>query len=293
MEIFLPDIKLEMQALSPHINFQSLGSSLFTKLLTHSYTVFRGYFNTSNNIPHHDLKTVLSGDSFEGAEIPYRWQILRNDRKAGMLITYFEDPQFESVFCEIDYQQQKIQITLVPKATITTVTIDPLFQPFGSILMVILAHHQNDILIHASGINDNGTGRLFTGVSGIGKSTMGGLWEAAGAKLINDDRLWLHKTDNQWHIFNTPMPYYAQKPAMAPLKAIFLLNQSPQNTIIKRSGVNAAMRFMANGIQHFYDKEMTGRHLDRVMEIASHVPIYDCGFRPTEEIVREIRKLGR
>lgn len=207
-----------------------------------------------------------------------------------MLITYFEDPMFESVFCEVDFQKQTIQTVLVPKATITEVIIDPLFQPFGSILMVILAHHQNDILIHASGIDDNSTGCLFTGVSGIGKSTMGGLWENAGAKLINDDRLWLRKIDHQWYLFNTPMPYYAQEPAMAPLKGIFLLSQSPQNIIQKLSGLKAAMRFMANGIQHFYDKEMTGRHLDRIMDIASQTPIYDCGFRPTQEIVEEIRR---
>jgi hypothetical protein len=119
---------------------------------------------------------------------------------------------------------------------------------------------------------------------------MAGLWEKSGAKVINDDRLWLRKIDDQWYFFNTPMPYYAQKPAMAPLSEIFLLRQSPENKLEKLSGINAAMRFMANGMQHFYDKEMTERHLDRVLDIASHVPIYDCGFRPDQEIVEVIRR---
>jgi hypothetical protein len=78
---------------------------------------------------------------------------------------------------------------------------------------------------------------------------------------------------------------------MAPLDEIFLIRQSPENEITKLSGINAAMRFMANGIQHFYDKEMTGRHLDRILDIASHTPIYDCGFKPSGDIVEKIRRI--
>ncbi len=291
MVFYLPGINLEFLSPPSDIRLQPFGTSLYTTKLTASEVTYHCTFFLGDIVPEHQLSGVLSGESFEGAEIPYRWQILRKGKQSGIHITFFEDLQFSEAFCVIDFQDHTIQTTLVPKEYGSTISIDPLFQPYGSILMVVLSHHHNDVLIHSSGVSDQGTGRLFTAVSGTGKSTMAGLWENAGAEVINDDRLWLHKTGDKWHIFNTPMPYYAQKPAMVPLNEIFLLRQSPVNEIRRLSGANAAMRFMANGIQHFYDKEMTGRHLDRVLDIAAQVPIYDCGFKPTEDIVEEILKL--
>lgn len=234
----------------------------------------------------------MSGESFPGSEIPYTWTILRRNQDIAIHVKFDDDPQLKEVLGVIDFSRNTISATLVPKDGIQTITVDPLFQPFGSVLMVVLAHHQDDVLVHASGVLENGSGRLFTAVSGTGKSTMAGIWKNEGATVINDDRLWLRKIGDRWYMFNTPMPYYAQKPLMAPLNQIFLLRQSPENEIEKLSGINAAMRFMANGIQHFYDKEMTGRHLDRILDIASQVPIYDCGFRPTREVVEEIRGIS-
>jgi hypothetical protein len=273
------------------INMAPLGTSFFTKPVGPVNLSFKGNLALAETMPAHDLKVVLSGESFDDVEIPYRWQILKNGEKTGIQVDYFEDPDLKKVLAIVDFQTNTIHVHLIPVNNSKNLSIDPLFQPFGSILMVVLAHHANDIIIHASGVFENGIGRLFTAVSGTGKSTMAGLWEKAGAQIINDDRLWLRKENKQWFMYNTPMPYYAQKPAKAPVNEIFLLRQSPDNQLQKLSGANAAMRFMANSIQHFYDKEMTGRHLDRVMDIAVHTPIYDCGFRPTEEIVGEIREL--
>jgi hypothetical protein len=294
MTVFLPG--LELVFFSEDIVLEPIGSLFYNKPVTCHDSCFNCSFFVSDDLSAcKTLEEVLSGESFEGAEIPYKWAILSNDNQSGIYIDYHEDPQLKKVFGLIDFEKKSIKTTLVPGKEGEVITLDPLFQPFGSILMVVLAHYQNDILIHASGVNDGGIGRLFTAVSGTGKSTMAALWKEAGADVVNDDRLWLHQIAGKWHFFNTPMPYYAQKPAMAPLDEIFLIRQSAQNVIKKLSGVNAAMRFMANGIQHFYDKEMTGRHLDRVLDIAKQTPIYDCGFLPTGEIVETIRglRIGR
>jgi hypothetical protein len=292
MNIFLPGIKLNCVVRSQDLILEPLGSLYYNIPLTNSSQNFFCSYQTTNAIKDKGLKNVLSGESFEGAEIPYKWTILRRDQQTGIRVEFEDDAQLADAFCLVDFQKNTLEISLVPRGEGGVVKIDPLFQPMGSILMVVLAHHQNDVLIHASGIDDEGTGRLFTAVSGTGKSTMAGIWKEKGARVINDDRLWLHKTEEKWYIFNTPMPYYSQKPSFVELKEIFLIRQSPQNEVKKLSGANAAMRFMANAIQHFYDKEMTGRHLDRILDIASHVPIFDCGFKPDAEIIETIRCLG-
>jgi hypothetical protein len=292
MDVFLPGLRLDFSTLSSEIKLSPYGSSLYNYPLNEDYKSFEVSYAISESINTTGFSRALSGESFAGAEIPYTWTILRKEKDIAIQVDFDDDPQLKEVFGVIDYLKNTISVTLVLKEGIKSITIDPLFQPFGSVLMVVLAHYQDDVLVHASGVLENGTGRLFTAVSGTGKSTMAGIWKNKGATVINDDRLWLRMVDGKWCIFNTPMPYYAQKPLMAPLNEIFLIRQSPEDEITILSGINAAMRFMANGIQHFYDKEMTGRHLDRILDIASRTPIYDCGFKPTSEIVREIRGIG-
>lgn len=291
MDVFLPGLRLNFSALSSGIILSSFGSSLYNHSLTEDYKSFKVSYSLSESINSTGFSPALSGESFPGAEIPYTWTILRKEKEVAIQVVFDDDPQLEEVFGVIDFTKETILGTLVPRKGLETITIDPLFQPFGSVLMVVLAHYQDDVLVHASGVLENGIGRLFTAVSGTGKSTMAGIWKNEGATLINDDRLWLHNVDGSWVMFNTPMPYYAQEPQMAPLNDIFLIRQSPENEVTKITGINAAMRFMANGIQHFYDKEMTGRHLDRILDIASQVPIYDCGFKLSNDIVREIKGL--
>ncbi len=289
MELYLPGIQLSCFNTS-RIILHLFSSSHYTRSLTPVQIKFSCSFSTGREIPSHCLTEVFSGDSFGEIEIPYRWSILKNHKQTAIHINFFEDAQLLEAFSLIDFEHNTIVTTLIPREPEEIISIDPLFHPLGSLIMVVLANHTGGLLIHASGVNDNNRGLLFTGVSGIGKSTMAGLWERAGATVINDDRLWLHKMAGVWYIFNTPMMQYAQEPAMAPLNGIFLLKQAPKNGLKKISGVSAAMRFMANGIQHFYDKAMTAQHLERVLDITAQVPIYDCGFKPDGEIVGEIKR---
>ncbi len=289
MNLFLPGLQLTFSP-TPRVNLQHFASSLYIKPISPVLLTFNCSVSSTHKFPGHQLKEVFAGESFEKTEIPYKWRILVGKERYAVHVVFFQHDQLQEAFGEIDFRQQTIQITLEPLVAHETIAIDPLFHPLGPLLMVLLAQHTGGLLIHASGVNDNNRGLLFTGVSGIGKSTMAGLWQKAGARVINDDRLWLHKVDGVWHIFNTPMMHYAQEPAMAPLKAIFLLNQSPKNKLHSIGGASAAMRFMANGIQHFYDKAMTAQHLERVLDITAQVPIYECGFKPDGEIVGEIKR---
>ena len=67
--------------------------------------------------------------------------------------------------------------------------IDPFEYPLDGLILYYLTVINGDIMIHASGVNNQGQGYLFSGVSGKGKSTMAKLWNNTGAKVIHDDRL--------------------------------------------------------------------------------------------------------
>ena len=61
------------------------------------------------------------------------------------------------------------------------------------------------IILHSSLIDVNGVGVLFSGPSGIGKSTQADLWyQFEGAKIINGDKVILRKEDGVWFGYGSP-----------------------------------------------------------------------------------------
>lgn len=287
MELFLAPVKLNISG-TKAISLVPEFSFYYQQPIVAPELEFNCHFSFANSIDLNEWSPVFSGESFEEAIIPYKWQILKNQEALKLHITFFDHPTLTQTAVSINPQTKIIQIQLVSNS-VTTIEIDPLFHPLGSLLMIYLAHYSGGMLIHASGIQDCSNGYLFTGVSGIGKSTMSSLWKKKGATVINDDRLWLYKINGIWHVFNTPMQYYAQQPLMAPLRKAFLLRQSPENKYAVVSGAQGSMRLMANCIQHLYNKEMIAAHLDRIVDFTANVPVYDLGFKPDTEVVDLIR----
>ena len=160
----------------------------------------------------------------------------------------------------------------------------PLRYPLGPIIMYYLTVNSPAVLIHASCIFDGVKGRIFTGFSGNGKSTMSKIWTDAGNQVINDDRLIIRKNDNGFFVYNTPM-YYSDQPKKAPLHAIHLISHSPVNKIKKQFGALALSKVMAFCIQNNYNKEFINNHLDFLSDLCNQVPVYELGFVPDSGIV--------
>lgn len=238
-------------------------------------------------------RLLLHGEADDPDLMPYKWQILGAEKHLLALKIDFHKPEkIQQITALIDLKELCINVFFKRVPTSEELHIDPLLHPLGSLLLVYFANLTGGFLLHASGVRDMGQGYIFSAVSGTGKSTMAKLWQQRGAELINDDRLWLHKINGQWHALSTPMPWYAQKPLVTPVNKIFLLRQAPTNNIAPISGIKAQMRVMSNCIQHFHSKEMTEAHLNHVLDFTQNTPIYDCGFKPDCNIVDAIRALA-
>ena len=164
----------------------------------------------------------------------------------------------------------------------------PLSYPMGPLIMYYLTTVQNAIMIHSSGIVDGEKGRLFSGFSGVGKSTMAGIWQQNGNIAINDDRLMLTISDDKIFMHNTPM-FYDDKPKMHQLNAIYLLKQTKEHTIRRLSDAEAISRLLAFCIQHSYDKTFLEHHLKMVFDIYNLIPIYELGFKLNSDVIDFIR----
>jgi len=167
--------------------------------------------------------------------------------------------------------------------------LEPMKYPMGPILLYYLVVNNNAIMIHASGVFDGNKGRIFTGFSGTGKSTMAEQWKACGSKLINDDRMIVRKgSDGSFYMHNTPM-YYFDLPKSAPVNAIHLIRHFPDNITMRITGAKAVSKVMAFCIQNNFDKQFIQNYIGFISELCETVGIYETGFIPDHSIVRYLQ----
>jgi len=163
-------------------------------------------------------------------------------------------------------------------------SINPMRYPIGVLLLYYIAIFNGAILLHSSGITLHSHGILFSGVSGIGKSTMAKLWEQCGAQVINDDRLIIRKIDKDWYMFNSPM-LYPLIPSKAILTNIFLLKQSFNNTTSQFYGAQAISKLFAFCIQHPFQEKLINNHLNTIASICEDIPVGELSFVPNTLVV--------
>ena len=163
--------------------------------------------------------------------------------------------------------------------------INPLRYPMGPIIMQYLTVKSEAVMIHASCVYDGQKGRLFTGFSGTGKSTISEIWSKQGHQIINDDRLIIRKTPEGYMAYNTPM-YYADQPKKALLSSIFLISHSHENRIKKLNGALAVSRVLAFCIQNNFDRSFIQNNLNFITGLSNQVAVYDLGFVPDEQVIQ-------
>lgn len=162
--------------------------------------------------------------------------------------------------------------------------LNPLAYPLAPLIWYTLSTEEDLLMIHASGIYDGQFGRIFSGFSGVGKSTLAGIWSANGAQVINDDRLIIkHEADGTWRMYNTPM-YYIAEPVSAPLDYIYLPFHHQVNSIELLSGANALASLLANTIHHGYDIDHILHHTRVASHLLKQLPIAKIGVVPDAQI---------
>jgi hypothetical protein len=167
--------------------------------------------------------------------------------------------------------------------------IDPLEYPLDGLILYYLTVISNDIFIHASGVNYEGKGFLFSGISGKGKSTMAGLWDSFGAQVIHDDRLIIRNTPDGYRMFNTPV-YENDNPSDSPLDRVFIIEHGYENKLIQLRESSAVSHVLANCIQHTWDAGIISRLSLAISEMCNIVPIYRLPFRPDGSVIDLILK---
>ena len=143
----------------------------------------------------------------------------------------------------------------------------------------------NGFYLHSSAIEVDGKAYLFSGTSGIGKSTHTGLWEQLLGDQVcrfNDDKPALRRLEDRWYAYGTP---WCGKDGInvnrkGPLAGICFLKQGSENRIRRLESWEAVPYLLSQTIRRFKEParlDMMLRHLEKLVQ---EIPIYELVNRP-------------
>lgn len=159
------------------------------------------------------------------------------------------------------------------------------FQFHGNLL------HFNGLMLHSSAVELDGKAYLFSGPSGMGKSTHTRLWQSIfgeRAQVFNDDKPALRRIDGKWFAYGTP---WCGKDGInqnkkVPLAGICFLKRGEENKIRRLEPKEAMPLLMSQTIHKFKNPNNLDLLLNSVNYLLKEIPIFELENRPVEDAAR-------
>lgn len=144
------------------------------------------------------------------------------------------------------------------------------------------------VLAHASLVEYDGCGIMFTGHSGVGKTTQAQLWNKfKKAEIINGDKALIRCMSGG--VYACGLPWKGSSPYCinrnVPLKTVVVLGQAKKNSVKLLSSADAAAQFLPHVFLPHWDKECMEDALDTFERILKKVSVVLLECRPDEDAV--------
>jgi hypothetical protein len=160
--------------------------------------------------------------------------------------------------------------------------IDAAFRILHSLILA----KQGGLLVHAASAVRNGRAFLFAGASGAGKTTISRL-APSDATLLTDEISYLRREGEGYIAYGTPFAGELAKPGenvRAPLAALYLLAQGPENRIEPVGEADATRAVLESVLFFAHDSELVGHVFDSVCELVRLVPVQRLTFIPDSRV---------
>ena len=164
---------------------------------------------------------------------------------------------------------------------------------FAHIGLEELFIHSNAVSIHAAVVKTPLGGVLFSGASGIGKSTQAQLWiQYADARLINGDRAVLRKSGNRWRAYGSP---YAGSSRCyvndsTEIRAVVFLQQGNATSVRRLSTADGFRHIYANLTVNTWNPEFVAAASGLAEDAAAAIPVYYMSCTADAGAVRTLYK---
>ena len=160
------------------------------------------------------------------------------------------------------------------------------------IVHTLVLARQGGFLLHSASAIRNGKAFLFAGVSGAGKTTISRL-APADATLLTDEISYVRTRQGAGYVaYGTPFTGELAKlgeNASAPVVALYLLVQGPENRIEPVSVSDAGRELLANMLFFAEDREMVHCAFQAACDFVDRVPVRRLTFVPDARVWEMIR----
>lgn len=149
------------------------------------------------------------------------------------------------------------------------------------------------LILHACCVETESGGILFSGMSGVGKSTQGELWcRHEKAKMINGDRPILYKTNGIWIAFGSPYAGSSKchMNVSTPVHAIVMLQQAKKCSIRKLDPAKAFRKVFSQLTLSYWDPVCVKTACDLTEQLIAEIPVYEMLCTPDYAAVELLKK---
>lgn len=164
----------------------------------------------------------------------------------------------------------------------------------GQLLLLTKVLFIDGLVLHASGIDDNGHGIVFVGHSGVGKSTQARLWSSVpGVIVMNGDCIAVRSSTSGAVCYGTPWggSDNIARNHQAPLSTLILLEQAPENEIRPIPPAAAASLLAARAFLPYWDQSLMQRAMVNLEALLARVPVYRLRCRPEPAVIPLVRSV--
>jgi len=154
------------------------------------------------------------------------------------------------------------------------------------IVHTLVLARQGGFLLHSASAIRSGKAFLFAGVSGAGKTTISRL-APPDITLLTDEISYVRKRDEGYMAYGTPFTGELAKlgeNTSAPVAALYLLAQGPENRIDPMAASDAGRELLANMLFFAADQEMVHRAFEAACDFVHRVPVHRLTFVPDARV---------
>lgn len=168
----------------------------------------------------------------------------------------------------------------------------------GSVLALLEVEHlavaKGGFIIHASCVEYEGAAIVFTGPSGIGKSTQADLWKShRNAKIINGDRIMLLPDSEDCQAIGIPFCGSSgiRENKILPLAAVIRLEQAPDIRIRNLSGLEAFRLIWGECTLQTWNRGEISGCMDAIERLVNQKKVFHLSCTPDIRAVEAVEVL--